>query len=182
MKEIRIHGRGGQGAAVASRILTTAFVNEGKWACGFPLFGVERRGAPVAAFVRFNNKLIRERSRVYNPDCLIVIDSRLFHSPDIFEGIKDGGVLVVNAPDVPKVRFHDNLKIVGSVDATGIGVQEIGMSITNTCMIGAFARTTGWIDLDSVLSALREYFGDEKLERNIRAVTRGFEETSIVKL
>jgi len=181
VKEIRIHGRGGQGAAVASRILTTAFVHGGKWAAGFPVFGVERRGAPLEAFVRFNNKQIREKSKIYNPDCLIIIDPSLYHSTNIYQGIMEEGVLVVNAPDTLKERIHENLKIVGSVNATGIAVQEIGASITNTCMLGAFARTSGWIELNSILSALEEYFSGDKLERNVKAVTRGFEETDIVK-
>ena len=120
MKEIRIHGRGGQGAAVASRILTTAFVYEGKWACGFPVFGFERRGAPLAAFVRFDDKQIREKTRVYTPDCLIVIDSHLFDSSSTFQGLKEEGLLAVNAPEAIAVQPHKNLRIVGSVDATGI--------------------------------------------------------------
>jgi Pyruvate/2-oxoacid:ferredoxin oxidoreductase gamma subunit len=78
-------------------------------------------------------------------------------------------------------QVHGNLAKIGSVDATGIALQEIGMSITNTCMLGAFARTTGWVKLKSVLSALEEYFEGEKLERNLRAVRRGFEETNIVE-
>ncbi len=179
LKEIRIHGRGGQGAVVTARVLATAFVFDGKWASGFPLFGVERRGAPVTAFVRFDDKPIREKTKIYSADCLIVIDSHLFHSVDVFQGIRERCVLVVNSPVSPTEQYHKNLRAIGSVDATEIAVQEIGRSITNTCMLGAFAHTTGWVRLDSVLSALKEYFEGDILKRNMRAVGRGFEEASI---
>lgn len=181
MKEIRVHGRGGQGTVVAARMLATAFVYENKWASGFPVFGVERRGAPLTAFVRFDDKPIREKTKVYNPDCLIVIDSHLFGSIDLFQGIKEGCILVGNVPAPLKERCHKNVRVIGFVDATGIAIQEIGRSITNTCMLGAFARTTSWLKLNSVLSALKEYFRGEILEKNMRAVVRGFEETSITR-
>ena len=181
MKELRIHGRGGQGAAAASRILSTAFVHEGKYAAGFPVFGVERRGAPVTAFVRFDEHRIRENTGIYYPDCLIVIDPGLVRVKRIFDGIKEGGVVVVNAPEKLTTSCHEGLGHIGAVDATGIAVEEIGTAITNTCMLGAFARTTGWVGLDSVLSALEEYFSGEKLKRNVRTVQRGFEETHVVR-
>jgi 2-oxoacid:acceptor oxidoreductase gamma subunit (pyruvate/2-ketoisovalerate family) len=180
MKEIRIHGRGGQGAAATSRILTTAFVREGKWACGFPVFGFERRGAPLAAFVRVDDRIIREKTKIYCPDCVIVIDPSLLHTENVFQGIKKGSIAVANAPASIEERGDENLGKIGSVDATAIAVEEIGTSITNTCMLGAFARTTGWIELDAVLAALAEYFSGDKLERNLKAVRRGYEETHLV--
>jgi 2-oxoacid:acceptor oxidoreductase gamma subunit (pyruvate/2-ketoisovalerate family) len=180
MKEIRIHGRGGQGAATTSRILTAAFVGEGKWACGFPVFGVERRGAPLAVFVRVDDKVIREKTKVYFPDCVVVIDPSLLHTAKVFQGIKKGCVAVANSPVPIEDRADENLESIGSVDATTIAVEEIGASITNTCMLGAFARTTGWIGLDAVLAALGEYFNGDKLKKNQRAVRRGYEETRVV--
>ena len=179
MKEIRIHGRGGQGAVVAARMLTTAFVHEKKWASGFPVFGVERRGAPITAFVRFNEKPIREKTKIYSADCLIVLDSHLFHSVDVFQGIRKDCVLVMNSAEIVDKRYVEELRSVGSVNAMGISVQELGKSITNTCMLGAFARATGWVEVNSVISALGEYFKGKLLEQNIRAVKRGYEETKI---
>ncbi|MCK4787040.1 MAG: 2-oxoacid:acceptor oxidoreductase family protein [Desulfobacteraceae bacterium] len=179
MKEIKIHGRGGQGAAVAARILTTALVYEGKWASGFPVFGVERRGAPLTAFVRLDDKPIREKTKIYSADSLIVIDPYFFHSSDVFQGIREDCILVVNSPVSLTEQYHKNLRVIGSVDATEIAVQEIGRPITNTCMLGAFARSTAWVQLDSLLSALEEYFQGDILERNIKAVARGFEETRV---
>lgn len=181
MQEIRIHGRGGQGVAAAARMLSSAFVKEGQWASGFPMFGVERRGAPVAAFARFDDRPIREKTQIYTPDCLIIIDSRLIHSPGIFEGIKPEGILVLNTPQPLQENPHKNLKRIGIIDATEVGLKEIGLPATNTCMLGAFAKTTGWVGLESLIQSLSEYFEGEMLKKNIRCVERGFEEVVIAQ-
>ena len=181
MKEIRIHGRGGEGAVVAARILAAALVLEGKWGSGFPSFGAERRGAPVTAFVRFDDTPIRQRDRVYYPDCLMVINPRLSLSTSIFDGLKPGGILVANTVEPIRERRHENFGIIGSVNATNIGLEEVGIPVTNTCMLGAFARTTGWVRLDSIIPSLEEYFSGDILSRNKRCAERGFEETEVVK-
>lgn len=176
MKEIRLHGRGGQGVAVASHMLASALVKEKKWASGFPMFGVERRGAPVAAFARFDDRPIREKTQIYTPDCLVIIDSRLLHSPGIFEGIKSEGILVLNTPHPLQENPHRHLKTIGMINATEVGLKEIGLPATNTCMLGAFAKTTGWVELKSLIQSLIEYFNGDLLKKNIRCVERGFEE------
>ena len=99
MKEIRWHGRGGQGAVVAARVLATAFDKEGKAAMAFPKFGTERRGAPVMAFSGFDDKPIRQKTQLYHPDCLIVIDAQLMNSVNIYDGIKTGTTLIINAAE-----------------------------------------------------------------------------------
>lgn len=182
MKEIRWHGRGGQGAVVAARVLAIAMDKEGKSIMAFPKFGAERRGAPVMAFTGFDDKPIREKTQLYHPDCLVVIDSTLIHSvKNIFEGTKAGAILVVNAAEPVTEPYHHNLVTIGTVDATTIGLVEIGRPITNTPMLGAFARTTGWVQLNSILSGLEEYFTGTVLEKNIRCVQRAYEETKIAK-
>jgi 2-oxoacid:acceptor oxidoreductase gamma subunit (pyruvate/2-ketoisovalerate family) len=181
LKEIRLHGRGGQGVAAASRMLASALVNDGKWASGFPMFGVERRGAPVAAFARFDDRPIREKTQIYTPDCLIIIDSRLIRSPGIFEGIKPEGILVLNAPHPLQENPHRNLKTIGMINATEVGLKEIGLPATNTCMLGAFAKTTGWVELKSLIRSLNEYFEGEMLKKNIRCIEKGFEEVVITQ-
>jgi 2-oxoacid:acceptor oxidoreductase gamma subunit (pyruvate/2-ketoisovalerate family) len=178
MKEIRIHGRGGQGAMAGARMLATAFVYEGKWASSFPEFGFERRGAPVRAFVRIDDRPIREKTKVYHPDCMIVIDPLLIKSGNVFEGFKPGGILVVNAPQQEAYPGSD-VGIVAIVNGTKIALEELGLAITNTCMLGAFARATGWIGLEPVLLSLKEYFSGPMLEKNARCVQRGFEETVV---
>lgn len=179
MKEIRLHGRGGQGAVIAAQILTRAFYAEGKYASSFPMFGFERRGAPVAAFTRVDDKPIREKSQIYTPDCLLVLAPSLEGLPMLFDGLKREGILVMNSVKLPEKILHGNLRIVGAVNATAIAQEEIGMPATNTCMLGAFAKTTGWVKLASVLAAFEDYFKGKLLERNVRSAERGFGETEV---
>jgi len=181
MKEIRWHGRGGQGAVVAARVLTTSFDREGKSAIAIPKFGAERRGAPVIAYTGFDDKPIRAKTQLYHPDCLIVIDPLLIRTADVFEGIRTNGILVIASTEPVTEQLHQNLGVVGFVDATRIGLEEIGRPITNTCMLGAFARTTDWVQLDSILRGLGEYFTGNILQKNIRCVQRGYEETRVIK-
>jgi len=181
MKEIRLHGRGGQGAVMAAGMLASALVHEGKYATAFPMFGPERRGAPVQAFLCFDEEIIRRRTKIYQPDCLLVVDPRLIYTQDIFVGLKEGGILVINAPQVDKEVYSPNVALAGVVDATKIGLEEIGTAITNTCMMGAFARTTGWVQLDSILLALGERFSGKVLESNKRCAERGYEEVQVFK-
>jgi len=179
MKEIRWHGRGGQGAVVASRVLATALVREGKFAIAIPKFGAERRGAPVVAFTGFDDEPIRQKTQLYHPDCLIVIDPLLIRSVDVFGGLQDNGILIVDTSKPEIESLHKNIKTVGSVDATRIGLEVIGRPITNSAMLGAFARTTGWIQLDSILSGLGEYFHGIALDKNITCAKRAYQETII---
>jgi 2-oxoacid:acceptor oxidoreductase gamma subunit (pyruvate/2-ketoisovalerate family) len=174
VKEIRFHGRGGQGAVLAARMLASAFVVEGKHVASFPMYGFERRGAPVVAFTRIDDKPIREKTQIYNPDCLVVIDPGLMKLPTLFSGLKPEGILIINSSQSITSRPNDNLKVSGVVNATRIAIDEIGRDIPNTCLLGAFAATTGWLDLQSILFCLREYFRGEILQRNIRSVERGF--------
>ena len=181
MKEIRWHGRGGQGAVVAARVLATAFVREDKIAMAFPKFGAERRGAPVVAFNGFSDKPIREKTELYHPDCLIVIDPLLMRNVNVFQGIKANGILVMNGTHPMTEQYPENLRVIGLVDATRIGLEEIGRPISNSTMLGAFARTTDWVKLDSILTSLEEYFTGGVLQKNIRCVQRGYEETRVTK-
>ena len=97
MQEIRFHGRGGQGAVIASRILAQALFIEGRYAQAFPTFGAERRGAPVAAFVRADDSFINVRSRVTKPDYVIVMAARLIESVPVTDGLKEGGIILINS-------------------------------------------------------------------------------------
>ncbi len=181
MKEIRWHGRGGQGAVVGSRVLAASFIREGKSAVALPKFATERRGAPVVSFTKVNDTPIREKTQIYHPDCLIVIDPRLMRSVDVFEGLKADGILVIDTSEPQTEQYHQNLCVIGAVDATRIALEEIGRQITNICMLGAFACITGWVQLDSILSGLEEYFTGAVLQKNIRCAQRGYEETKITK-
>ncbi len=174
MKEIRLHGRGGQGVVIASEMLAAAFIAERKYATAFPMFGGERRGAPVAAFVRFDDRPIRQKCRIYTPDCLLVLDPFLVASPAILSGIKPGSTLILNASILPEKRLHENVDLIGVVDATQIALEKIGIPATNTCMLGAFAATTGWVELSSVITSLEHYFKGETLDKNRSSAESGF--------
>jgi 2-oxoacid:acceptor oxidoreductase gamma subunit (pyruvate/2-ketoisovalerate family) len=181
VKEIRIHGRGGQGAVMAARMLASAFVAEGKYIASFPMYGFERRGAPVVAFTRVDDKPIREKTQIYNPDCLIVIDPGLLTLPTLFTGLRPDSVFILNSPKKLPQRPNENLKIGGVVNATGIAVQEIGRDIPNTCLLGAFAAATGWVKLDSILGALPDYLRGDILQRNLKSAERGYKEVEVIK-
>lgn len=181
MKEIRFHGRGGQGAVTGAEMLANAFVLEGKYASSIPSFGVERRGAPVTAFLRCDAKPIRDTHQVYDPQCVVILDPSLAVSESSVRGLTGDGLFIVNTSrDVSGFCVHfSQIKVVGMVDATGIALREIGRPISNTCMLGAIARTTGWVGLDSVCSSLAVYFHGEMLKRNEAAARKGFHEISL---
>ena len=181
MKEIRIHGRGGQGSVMAARMLASAFVLEGKCVASFPMYGFERRGAPVQAFTRIDDKPIREKTQVYNPDCMVVIDPTLLKLSTLFTGLKPEGILIVNSPKPLETKLDNNLKLMGIVNATQIALGEIGRDIPNTCLLGAFAATTQWLKLESIITSLKEYLSGDMLQKNINSTERGFREVKILR-
>jgi len=179
MKEIRFHGRGGQGAVMGAEMLAYAFVLEGKFASSFPTFGAERRGAPVAAFLRFDEKPVRQTHQIYEPDCVVCLDPFIGRSETIFAGLKGGGTAIINTPRDRLASWPEPLKTLGLIDATALAVGEIGRAIVNTCMIGVVARVTGWVGLESVLSSLEMSFEGKLLEKNRDLVKRGYESVAI---
>jgi pyruvate ferredoxin oxidoreductase gamma subunit len=109
VRELRIHGRGGQGSVTAAELIAVAAFEGGVFSQAFPAFGVERRGAPVQAFVRFNDKMIRLRSQVYEPDYIIVQDSTLIKDVNVFMGVKKGGIVIVNTEKKPDYTVPDGV-------------------------------------------------------------------------
>ena len=173
MIEIRWHGRGGQGAVTSVELLALAAIEEGKFAQGFPAFGPERRGAPVLAFNRVNDKQIKVRSGIYTPDVVIVLDSSLVKLVNVTEGLKPDGILIVNTIHSPQ-EIREQLKYPGkiyTVDATHIAREELGTPITNTTMLGALVKATKVIKLDSLKGPLEHRFG-KIAQKNIRACKR----------
>jgi 2-oxoacid:acceptor oxidoreductase gamma subunit (pyruvate/2-ketoisovalerate family) len=157
MKEIRFHGRGGQGAVIASNILANAAFMEGKDVQAFPYFGVERRGAPVTAFVRLDDKRIRIKYFIYNPNYVIVMDESLLKAVDVTAGLKDPGIVIVNSKRSPEAMELGQWKV-ATVDATGIALDHgLGSKvapIVNTVLLGAFVTATEEVKLDSVLASI----------------------------
>ena len=179
-QEIRVHGRGGQGAVLAARTLASAFALEGKSVASFPMYGFERRGMPVVAFTRVSEKPINEKTQIYTPDAMVVIDPGLMKLPTLFNGLKQDGVLVLNSPKPLTEPPSPNLKTLGILNATQIALCEIGRDIPNTCLLGALAKTTGWVGIESVLKALEDYFDGDILKRNIRNAERGYAEVEVI--
>jgi 2-oxoacid:acceptor oxidoreductase gamma subunit (pyruvate/2-ketoisovalerate family) len=179
MKEIRFHGRGGQGAVMAAKMLASAAAEEGMCVASFPMYGFERRGMPVIAFTRLDDKPIQEKTQIYTPDCLMVIDPTLLGIKTLFDGLKPGGVLILNSAKPFDKRPSPNLAKVGVINATHVALCEIGRDIPNTCLIGALAATTGWLSLEAVIKGLGDYLEGEMLEMNIRNATRGFKEVEV---
>ncbi len=175
MKEIRLHGRGGQGVVMGAEMLAYAFVLEGKYASSFPTFGAERRGAPVAAFLRCDEKPIRETHQIYDPDCIMCLDPFIGRSKEIFNGLKGDGIAIINTPKLKLDTWPDALKVLGLIDASALAIHEIGRAIVNTCMLGVIARATGWVKLESVIASLDMNFEGKLLQKNIDLVRRGYE-------
>ena len=185
MQEIRFHGRGGQGTVVASILLAKAYFSAGYYVQTFPVFGVERRGAPVEAYLRIDEKKILLRCNVYTPDHAVVQDVNLLDSVDVTAGLKPGGWVLINAPARPaNLAGFSGFKL-ACVDATGIAIQNgLGTRthpIINTAMIGAFARMMEMPPLEMIAEAIKEDIGI-KPEQNIQASRDAYENVQIVGL
>jgi pyruvate ferredoxin oxidoreductase gamma subunit len=181
MLEIRWHGRGGQGAVTSVELLALSAIGEGKFAQGFPSFGPERRGAPVAAFNRVDDKAIKIRSGIYSPDVVVVLDESLVAMVDVAEGLKRTGTLIVNTTrNLDQLRA--NIKFEGRIavcDGTGIAWKELGVPITNTTMLGAVIKVTGVVNFSSLDDPVKNRFGRLAV-KNLTAAKRASEEVRII--
>jgi len=181
MQEIRLHGRGGQGAVTSAELIAIAAINKGNFAQAFPSFGPERRGAPVVAFCRVDDKKINIRAKVYEPDVVIVLDPGLLSLLDPTEGMGEGGILILNTKKRPQevvTAPGRSIKVV-TVDANTIATEELGRPIVNTTMLGGFIRVTGLLGIDDIKGPLLERFGKKLGERNLKAMERAYHEVSI---
>ena len=177
MLEIRWHGRGGQGAVTASKVLAESAMSLGKQIQAFPEYGSERQGAPVKSFTRISNQRIMHHSQVTSPDAVIVLDPSLLGVVDVTEGLKEDGILLINTPTPPgEIRKKMNLKgrKLYTVDATGISLRNLGKSIPNTPMIGAFVGITKMLSAQAVADdfrvKFRGKFKDEIVEGNVQSI------------
>jgi len=180
MLEIRFHGRGGQGAVTSAELLAKAAIKEGKYGQAFPSFGPERRGAPVVAFCRIDEKQIKIRSNINEPDIVLVLDPSILRIVNVAAGLKDDGILVTNTKHkADEIREELNLKCkLAVVNANRIAREELGLPITNTTMLGALLKAKAVVSPDSIIEPIRERFG-RIAEKNIRAFKRAFEETEL---
>jgi pyruvate ferredoxin oxidoreductase gamma subunit len=175
MFQVRIHGRGGQGVVTAAEMLSIAAFLEGRHAQAFPSFGSERTGAPVVAFCRIDDKEIRLREPVLEPDALIIQDPTLLHQVDVFAGLTRDGYILINTS-----RTFDALGVgefarslrperLCTVPATEIALQHVGRPLPNAALLGGFAAVSGRLKLESVAAAIREKFGGKVAEGNVAA-------------
>ena len=181
MFQVRIHGRGGQGVVSGAEILSVAAFLEGRFAQAFPSFGSERMGAPVMAFCRIDDKEIRLREPVLQPDALIIQDPSLLHQVDLFEGLPARGYVLLNTTHgidelglrgfvagVQRYRLH-------TLPATELALKHVGRAVPNAALLGGFAAITKVIALSSVVSAIRQKFPAKIADKNVAAATEAFE-------
>lgn len=161
VRELRIHGRGGQGAVIASKVLASALFREGSSVQSFPAFGVERRGAPVTAFLRFSQGPILLRCEITQPHDLIILDPTLIKAVDVTQGLEPGGTILINSDrDADAYASLTSRFRVTLVDASAIARKfELGsrtQPIVNTAILGAFAAASGLVGLDAICDAIAE--------------------------
>ncbi len=185
MMEIRFHGRGGQGTVVATILLAKAFFDAGYWVQSFPVFGVERRGAPVEAYLRIASEEILLRTNVYTPDHVVVLDHTLLHSIKVTRGLKAEGWVLLNAPVRPaSLEPYAGYRL-ALVDATRIALRhQLGTRthpIVNTSVMGALARVLGMPPLASIAKAIEGEIPVRRRE-NIEAAGDAYNEVELVGL
>ncbi len=181
MLEIRFHGRGGQGAVTSAELIATAAIDKGKYAQAFPSFGPERRGAPVVAFCRVDDKKILVRAKVYEPDVVVVLDAGLLTVIDPLEGLKPDGMLIINSKKSCE-EIMDSCHFscrVGVVNADQIAREELGRVIVNTTMLGAVMKATGLLEAEDIRRPMLERFGPKLGEKNMKAFERAYNELVI---
>jgi pyruvate ferredoxin oxidoreductase gamma subunit len=178
LKEIRLHGRGGQGSVTAAEIIAVAAFEDKRFSQAFPAFGVERRGAPVMAFARIADKPIRIRSQIYEPDYVIVQDVTLLDVVNVASGLKPDGKIVINT-DRPKemLKLSTGAEVI-TIDATKIAMEILGRPIVNTTMLGAFCGATKEVALESLSTAISERFKGELGRKNLLAIKTAYERVS----
>jgi pyruvate ferredoxin oxidoreductase gamma subunit len=180
MFQVRIHGRGGQGVVTAAELLSVAAFTEGRHAQAFPSFGSERMGAPVVSYCRFDDRPIRTREPVVEPDALLIQDVTLVHQADLFAGLRPAGYVLVNT-----ARSFDELGLgelaerfrpdrMASCPATDIALEQLGRPLPNAALLGGFAALTGQVSSDALAAAIRLRYPGGLGERNVAAATSAF--------
>jgi len=184
MIEVRFHGRGGQGAVASAEMLAVSAIGEGKYAQAFPSFGPERRGAPVVAFCRVDDKPIMTREPIMKPDVVVVLDPTVLKVTNVAAGLKPGGKIAINSCTPPQqlvetYNFSDCSLAV--VDANEIALRIIGRAITNTAMLGVLLKVEPVAKLESLFEQINERF-PAVAEKNIKALQTAYDETKVTEL
>lgn len=177
MKEIRLHGRGGQGVVKASQIIVKAAVLGGRQGQFIPFFGVERKGSPVFGYLRLSDTEIRRKTQIYEPDMLVIMDDSLVDLPGTYEGLKQDGMIIINSVKSPEeLKIPPQAGDIVMVDATGISEKHFGRNIPNTAMLGAFLKGAEMVDAELMYEAIKDTFG----EKNVGAAKEAFDSAVII--
>jgi pyruvate ferredoxin oxidoreductase gamma subunit len=171
--EIRVHGRGGQGAVTTAELIAIAAFKDGKYSQAVPKFGPERRGSPVEAYCRLSKDFITLRTLIYNPHYVIVLDDSLTSAVDVTQGIGKGGMILINSQENKKFGSFPTF----TIDASKIAMDVLGKPIVNTVMLGAFAKATKLVSLESLMEAIGERFEGSMGDKNKAAIKKAYEET-----
>ncbi|MBS0198062.1 MAG: 2-oxoacid:acceptor oxidoreductase family protein [Planctomycetes bacterium] len=181
MFQVRIHGRGGQGVVTAAEMLSVAAFLENRWAQAFPSFGSERMGAPVMAFCRIDDREIRSREPVTQPDALIIQDPTLLHQVSVFEGLNPKGYVLINSGrGLDQLGINDLLHSLPpghacAIPATELSVRHVGRPVPNVPLLAALCAITRKLCLSSVEAAIRQKFKEAVAEKNVAAAREAFE-------
>lgn len=178
MLKIRIHGRGGHGSVTLAKMIAQAAFMEGRWARATPMFGVERRGAPVEAYTRIDDRRILDRSQVSQPTHLLIQDSSLLEVTDVSHGLGDDGTVLINSTDASDSAALDLGGEVVGVDASAIAKEHLGKSIMNTTLLGAFTAVTQFVSLETIEAVISDAFDGETARNNVDAAAAGFAEVA----
>jgi len=179
--QIRIHGRGGQGVVSGAEMLSVAAFIEGRHAQAFPSFGSERTGAPVMAFCRIDDKTIRLREPVLEPDALIVQDCTLLHQVDLFTGLKPRGFVLLNSSrtlaELGLAELAQGAKSYrfAMLPASELAMKHVGRPVPNAALLGGFAAVTGELGIESVVQAILEKFPRAIADKNVAAARAAYE-------
>ena len=178
--EIRWHGRGGQGAITAAKIVAEAAFRSGYGgAIMAPTFGTERRGAPVHTSLKIAHHKINDLSPIERPDIVVVLDYMIMHEVDVTSGLKPGGLLVLNTPKPLHKSQMDGFRVaVANINgiATEAGLRK---GIVNTGIIGAFSRASGLIDIDVLAQCIEKEFVGKNAKENAEAARIAYQRTVI---
>ncbi|MBC2724851.1 MAG: 2-oxoacid:acceptor oxidoreductase family protein [Desulfosporosinus sp.] len=182
--EICFHGRGGQGSVTAANLLVAAALKDGnKGVQAFPLFGAERRGAPVRAFARISDEEIHLRSEVYSPDIVIVLDESIIGIVDVLKGLKKGGKILINTTKEPEDFDFSNKYQVATVDATGVAIKHDilvgGIPVVNTPILGAVPKILDRVTLSSIQAAIKNKWKGEGGEINVKATQDAYDSVGV---
>jgi pyruvate ferredoxin oxidoreductase gamma subunit len=177
MEEVRIHGRGGQGSLVLAQFMAIAALEDGKYGQAFPFLGGggERRGKAIMAFFRIDDKPIRIRCRVDEPDCIIVQDTTILEEVDVDAGLKPGGMILINTDkDASEFKEWMMRYQVVAIYADELAREILGRPIINTALLGAFAGLSGALTLKGAVKAVKSRFPGELGEKNARMVEESY--------